>query len=93
MFNLIRVKYAGKCSTCGGTIPRGALAIWHRETRTLEHDSESVACSLRRKSNIAHVSDGRLPPAAPEDPNNSFDMRVEDQMAEVCGFSPFGPPE
>ncbi len=72
MLKEIRVRYAGKCSTCGGTIPRGALALWHRETRTLEHDSESVACSLRRKANM-------------EDPDNSFDMMVEDQMAEDCG--------
>ncbi len=75
MFKQIRVKYAGKCSTCGGTIPRGALAIWHRETRTLEHDSESVACSQRRKASMA------------EDPDNSFDMRVEDQMAQACGLT------
>ena len=72
MFKQIRVKYPGKCSTCGGTIPRGALAIWHRETRTIEHDSESVACSQRCKANMA------------DDPDNSFDMRVEDLMAEAC---------
>ena len=78
MLKQIRVKYAGKCSTCGGTIPRGALAIWHKETRSLEHDSESVACFQNRK--------GAMKYAEAVDPNNAHDMLIEDQMADVCGL-------
>ena len=71
MIRQIRVKYAGKCSCCGGTIARGSLANWDASSRSLSHDSESVACAARMKA-------AWRPDAS--------DMAYEDQCSAACGL-------
>ena len=78
-YKTIRIKYAGKCSSCGGTIERGALALWNSATRSIAHNSDSVACAARLKKN----PDAGLA--------SSFDRAYEDQCADACGLGGFGP--
>jgi hypothetical protein len=77
-FKMIRAKFAGKCSSCGGTIARGESCLWDSSARTISHDSESVACSARMKRTAASAADNDFA-------GDGLDSRYEDQCAEICG--------
>jgi len=71
---MIRVKYAGKCSSCGGMIARGDSALWNSYTRTVQHMLPHPCAN--KAADAAAVNDYA---------GDGFDSRVEDAMAEICG--------
>ena len=88
----IKLRYAGACTSCGGTIPRGSLAIWDSVTRTVGHDSESIACAAGMRRKLLDEAEGERRQHR-VDELDTFDMRVEDDMAEACGRGPFDRPD
>ena len=82
----ITVKYSGPCACCGATINAGETAdyfpvgtIASQTTPAIAHPGGLDGNSAKCAGIIRH-----------EQQVDAFDMRVEDSMAEACGFSPFG---